>query len=154
MNATTAKSLAVLQNALEKAPDSAKPALLEVIRRTKLANERAQQQLNLNNNQLVLPPVIKPNIIPSVPADKPKYIPPRNNSLNPTEPRPFNKPNMQNLLPQSGINNQTNSTANGGDANNYNQPNTVEAGNNDNKYNQTLPGTNLRLPTTVNPGVK
>jgi hypothetical protein len=61
---------------------------------------------------------------------------------------------MQNLLPQSGINNQTNSTANGGDANNYNQPNTVEAGNNDNKYNQTLPGTNLRLPTTVNPGVK
>jgi hypothetical protein len=106
MNASTAKSLAILQNALEKAPDSAKPALLEVIQRTKNANERAQQQLKLNTNQQVLPPGLKPNIIPPAPADKPKYIPPRNNSLNPSEPRPLYKPNLQNVLPQSGVNNQ------------------------------------------------
>ena len=106
MNASTAKSLALLQNALEKAPDSAKPALLEVIQRTKNANERAQRQLNLNNNQQILPPGLKPNIIPPVPADKPKYMPPRNNSLNPSEPRPFYKQNLQNVLPQSGVNNQ------------------------------------------------
>jgi len=60
MSATTAKSLAELQNALEKAPDSAKPALLEVIQRTKKANERAHQQLNLDNNQQALPSGPKP----------------------------------------------------------------------------------------------
>jgi len=143
MNASTAKSLAVLQNALEKAPDSAKPALLEVIRRTKIANERAQQQLNLNNSQQALPPAIKPNIVPAIPADKPKYIPPRNNSLNPSEPRPFNKPNLPNVLPQGGVNNQTNTVKNSDDNN--------EA---DSRYNQTQTSPNLRLPIKVNPVVK
>ena len=115
MNATTAKSLAELQNALANAPDSAKPALLEVIQRTKQANIRAQQQLNLDNNQQVIPPVIKP-----------------------VDPRPFNKPNLQNVLPQGGVNNQSN-TADTGD---------------DNKYNQTQTVPNWNLPKTVNPVVK
>jgi hypothetical protein len=107
MNATTAKSLTILQNALEKAPDSAKPALQEVIQRTKKANERAQLQLKWNNNPQVAPPGLKPNIIPTVPVDKPKYIPPRNNDLKPAEPRTFKKPSLQNVLPQGGANNQT-----------------------------------------------
>ena len=154
MNASTAKSLAVLQDALEKAPESAKPALLEVIRRTKLANERAQQQLILNNSRQALPPVIKPNIVPTIPADRPKYIPPRNNNLNPVDPRPFIKPNLQNVLPQGGVNNQTDSTTGGSDDNNYNQTNTTRDGNSDNKFDQALPGTNLHLQPRVNPIVK
>jgi hypothetical protein len=154
MNATTAKSLAVLQNALEKAPDSAKPALLEVIRRTKLANERAQQQLILNNNQQFLPPAVKPNIIPTVPADRPKYIPPRNNNLNPADPRPFIKPDLRNVPPQGGVINQTDSTTDGRDNNDYNQTNPTQENNSGNTLNQALPGTNLRLPTRLNPIVK
>lgn len=154
MNTSTAKSLAVLQNALEKAPESAKPALLEVIRRTKLANERAQQQLILNNSQQALPPVIKPNIVPTVPADRPKYIPPRNNGLNPTDPRPFIKPNLQNVLPQGGVNNQPGSGTTGIDDNNNNQTSSTQDVNSGNTFNQPLPGTNLRLPTRVNPLVK
>ncbi len=154
MNASTAKSLAVLQDALEKAPESAKPALLEVIRRTKLANERAQQQLNLNNNQQFLPPAVKPNIVPAVPADRPKYIPPGNNNLNPADPRPFIKPNLQNVPPQGGLNNPTGSTTDGSNDKNYNQTNTTQDGNSGNTINQALPGTNLRLPARVNPIVK
>jgi hypothetical protein len=154
MNASTAKSLAVLQDALEKAPESAKPALLEVIRRTKLANERAQHQLNLNNNQQVPPPAVKPNIVPAVPADRPKYIPPRNNNLNPADPRPFIKPNLQNVLPQGGLNNPTGSTTDGSNDKSYNQTNTTQDGNSGNTINQALPGTNLRLPARVNPIVK
>jgi hypothetical protein len=154
MNTSTAKSLAVLQNALEKAPESAKPALLEVIRRTKLANERAQQQLILNNSQQALPPVIKPNIVPTVPADRPKYIPPRNNGLNPTDPRPFIKPNLQNVLPQGGVNNQPGPGTTGIDDNNNNQTSSAQDVNSGNTFNQPLPGTNLRLPTRVNPLVK
>ena len=168
MNATTAKSLAVLQNALDKAPDSAKPALLEVIQRTRKANERAQQQLNLDNNQQALPHDLKPNTVPTVPADKPKYMP-RNNSLNPAEPRHLNKPNLQNVLPQGSVHNQTDTTDNGDDANTENQTNTADNGDDaktenqtnttgdgdkDNRFNQTQPGTNLRLPTPVNPIVK
>ena len=117
MNATTAKSLTILQNALEKAPDSAKPALQEVIQRTKKANERAQLQLKLKNKQQVVPPGLKPNIIPTVPVDKPKYIPPRKNDLKPAEPRTFNKPTLQNALPQGGVNNQINTSEDSGDDN-------------------------------------
>jgi len=39
INASTTKSLAILENALDKAPDSAKPTLNELIERTKRANE-------------------------------------------------------------------------------------------------------------------
>ena len=137
MNTTTANSLAALQDALEKAPDSAKPALLEVIRRTKSANERAQQRLNLNANQQA--PGITPNTIPSIPTDKPKHVPPLNNNLKPVEPHPFGKPLLQNTLPFGGVNNQ---------------PNDVDHGNNDDRDNQPSPGTNLNLPPAVNPVVK
>jgi hypothetical protein len=154
MNASTAKSLAVLQNALANAPDSAKPALLEVIRRTKIANERAQLQLNLNNNQHSLPPVIKPNIIPPVLPDKPKYIPPLNNNLRPNEPRPFIKPHLQNVLPQDGVNNQANTVDNGDEANKYRQADTVDRADDNLKYNQAPPLPNLRSPNVVNPIVK
>jgi len=136
INASTAKSLAILQNALEKAPDSTKPALQEVIQRTKKANERAQQQLNLGSNQKLPPPVIRPNIIPAVPPDKPKYLPPFNNNLRPNEPRPFNKPNSQNLLPQSGVNNQTDNI------------------DDDDKNIQTPPASNLRSQDSVDSPVK
>lgn len=169
MNSSTAKSLAVLQNALENAPDSAKPALLEVIKRTKIANERAQQQLNIKNNQQVLPPGFKPNIKPPVPGDKPKYIPPPNSNLKPAEPRPLDKPIIQNVLPQGGVNNQTTTADENNDDNKYNQTNTVnesnddeknnqdntvEDDNDDNETNQTQPATNLRLPGMVNPIIR
>jgi len=154
MNTTTAKSLAALQDALEKAPDSAKPALLEVIRRTKLANEHAQHQLNLDNGQQALPPGLTPNIIPSIPADKLKHVPPLNNNLKPNEPHPFNKPVLQNTLPSGGANNQTDDVDNSNNDNKYNQTDTLDKGNNDNEDNQTSPGTNLHLPPVVNPVVK
>ncbi|MCX5997396.1 MAG: DUF5667 domain-containing protein [Chloroflexi bacterium] len=115
MNATTAKSLAALQNALANAPDSAKPALLEVIQHTRQANIRALQQLNLDNSQQAPPSGLKPNAMPTVPADKPKYIPPLNNNFKPVDPHPFNKPDLHNALPQGGVNNHTGTTDNSDD---------------------------------------
>ncbi|MCX6000967.1 MAG: DUF5667 domain-containing protein [Chloroflexi bacterium] len=135
MSATTAKSLAELQNALANAPDSAKPALLEVIQRTKQANIRAQQQLNLDNSRQTLPSGLTPNTIPAAPADKPKYIPPLNNNFKPVDPHPFNKPDLKNALPQGGENNQTGTTDNS----------------DDNKYNRTNTVPDWNLPKTVNP---
>ena len=154
MNTTTAKSLAILQNVLEKAPDSAKPALEDVIQRTKKANERAQQQLKLDNRKHLLPSGAKPNIIPAVPADKPKYIPPANNNRKLYEPLPFDKPNLQNGLPRGGMDNQTNNAYNDGDDNKYHETNAADNSSNDNKYNQTQPATNIRLPAIVNPLIK
>jgi hypothetical protein len=154
MNASTAKSLAELQDALEKAPESAKPALLEVIRRTKIANVRAQEQLNININRQVLPPVLTPGVVPTVPLDKPKYIPPRNNNLNPADPRPFNKPNLQNALPQGGVNNQADIAGDSGDDNGSNQTNPADDDGEANESHLILPGPNFRLPAKVNPIVK
>ena len=96
MNTTTAKSLAILQNALEKAPDSAKPALQEVIQRTRIANERAQQQLNLDSNQKAQPLGNTPKIIP---------------------PAPLDKPIIKKVLPRHGVDNQTNTVDNHDDDN-------------------------------------
>jgi hypothetical protein len=117
MNTSTAKSLAVLQNALEKAPESAKPALLEVIKRTRMANERAQEHLNPDDNQRFVPPGPRSNTVPAVPSDKPQYTPPHDNNIRPAEPRPFNRPNPQNVPPQYGVDNQTDSANHGEDAN-------------------------------------
>jgi hypothetical protein len=61
---------------------------------------------------------------------------------------------LQNVLPQGGVNNQTDSTTGGSDDNNYNQTNTTQDVNSGNTFNQPLPGTNLRLPARVNPLVK
>jgi hypothetical protein len=86
-------------------------------------------------------------------VDKPKYIPPRKNDLKPAEPRTFNKPTLQNAPPQGSVNNQTNTADDSADDNTDNQINTAE-NNDDNTSNQTRPGTNLRLPATVNSVVK
>ena len=150
MNTSTAKSLAVLQNALEKAPESAKPALLEVIQHTRTANERARHQLNLNGDDKSVPPVNKSTVIPAVPGEKPKYQPPLNNNVKPTEQRTYNKPNIQNVLPQGNVNNQTGSTDNSSGENSDGQADTSGNRDDDNKLNQLQPGTNLRLPALVN----
>jgi hypothetical protein len=150
MNTSTAKSLAVLQNALEKAPESAKPALLEVIQHTRTANERARHQLNLNGNDKSAPPVNKSNVIPAVPGDKPKYVAPLNNNLKPYEQHTNNKPNVQNVLPQGSVNNQTGTTDNSSGENSGSQTDTSDDRDDDNRLNQVQPGTNLRLPALVN----
>jgi len=143
MNTTTAKSLALLQKALEKAPDSSKSALEDVIQHTKKANERAQQQLKLDTKKHISTPGVKYNTIPAVPADKPKYIPPVNNNHKPAEPLPVNKPTIQ-----------TNTADNSSEKNSYYQTDTSGDRDHDNKYNQTQPGSNLRLPAIVNPITK
>jgi hypothetical protein len=154
MNTTTAKSLAILQNVLEKAPDSAKPALEDVIRRTKKAHERAQQQLKLDDSKHLLPSGVKPDIIPAAPAGKPKYIPPANNNHKLDAPLPLNKRNLQNGFRQGSVDNQTNNAYNDDDDDKYNQTNTADNSSNDNRYNQTQPATNMRLPALVNPVIK
>jgi hypothetical protein len=154
MNTTTAKSLARLQKALEKAPDSSKSALEDVIQHTKKANERAQQQLKLYTNKHLSTPGVKPDIIPSVPAGKPKYIPPANNNHKLDAPLPLNKRNLQNGFRQGSVDNQTNNAYNDDDDDKYNQTNTADNSSNDNRYNQTQPATNMRLPALVNPVIK
>ncbi|MFA5399557.1 MAG: DUF5667 domain-containing protein [Dehalococcoidia bacterium] len=65
LNSSTAKSLATLQDALDKAPESAKPAIIQAIERVKKANEWSQG--NSNSGQNYKPPIIQPG---------PKYVPP------------------------------------------------------------------------------
>ncbi len=65
LNSSTAKSLATLQDALDKAPESAKPAIIKAIERVKRANEWSQKNPgNTDNNK---PQILQP---------KPQYIPP------------------------------------------------------------------------------
>ncbi len=68
LNSSTAKSLATLQAALDKAPESAKPAIIKAIERVKKANEWSQ--VNSNGGQNYKPPIIQP---------RPKYVPPTTN---------------------------------------------------------------------------
>jgi len=104
LNSSTAKSLSALQDALDKAPESARPAIIKAIERVKKANEWSQRNLNQDQDQNTRPDVFipKPNTFPLkplpdtvkpnrdindnfVPPDKPRYIPPRNTILtNPT----------------------------------------------------------------------
>lgn len=103
LNSSTAKSLATLQDALKKAPESARPAIIKTIERVKKANTWSQKNLNADQGQDDKPEIIipKPNTFPVKPLpdtnktnrdngnfvtpDKPKYIPRLNNSLsNPT----------------------------------------------------------------------
>ena len=95
LNSTTARSLTTLQDALENAPDSARPAILNAIERVKKANEWSQQNLNQGQQQdnkpedftpkpesfpvKPLPDVKKPERVGNdnfVTPDKPRYIPP------------------------------------------------------------------------------
>ena len=124
LNSSTAKSLATLQDALNKAPESDKPAILKAIERVKKTNQWSQQ--NLSEDQDDKPEIIvpKPNTWPVKPLpdsrnlnrddnnrlivpDKPKYTPPANNRLwNPTldtvKP-PVNVPNTQIQVPSTKI---------------------------------------------------
>jgi outer membrane murein-binding lipoprotein Lpp len=129
LNSSTAKSLAALQDALAKAPESARPAIINAIERIKKANEWSQRNLNEDpedqgqdekQENLIprpntlpvrpLPDAIKPNRDTEgrlIPADKPKYIPPLNNNLPRKNQLPLNKPVTQGTVIPGGINNQT-----------------------------------------------
>jgi len=68
LNSSTAKSLATLQDALDKAPESARPAIIQAIERMKKANEWSQKNYDQSpGNQ---PQMIQP---------RPKYEPPTTN---------------------------------------------------------------------------
>lgn len=101
INSSTAHSLTALQDALDKAPESTKPAVIKAIERVKKTNEWSQhnsdedQQSQEDKPKTITP---KPNTFPVKPSpdalkpnsdnndhfispDKPKYIPPVNNNL-------------------------------------------------------------------------
>jgi hypothetical protein len=102
LNSSTAKSLATLQDALDKSPESARPAIIKAIERVKKANEWSQHNSNEDQEQDDNPEVIvpRPNTFPVkplpdgvkpnrdnndnfVPPDKPKFIPPLNKRVSP-----------------------------------------------------------------------
>jgi hypothetical protein len=68
LNSSTAKSLATLQDALDKAPESARPAIIKAIERVKKANKWSRK--NSSNTQ-----DNKPQLYPQ----KPRYVPPTTN---------------------------------------------------------------------------
>jgi len=68
LNSSTAKSLATLQDALDKAPESAKPAIIKAIEHVKKANEWSQKNTTGNQDN-------KPQVFPQ----KPRYVPPTTN---------------------------------------------------------------------------
>jgi len=103
LNSSTAKSLTTLQDALDNAPESARPAILNAIERVKKSNEWSQQNLNQGQQQYNKPEDFtpKPDGFPVKPLpdvkkpvrdgndnfvtpDKPRYIPPLNTA--PTKP--------------------------------------------------------------------
>jgi len=96
LNTSTAKSLATLQDALDKAPESAKPAIIKAIERVKKANEWSQQ--NFNSDQDNKPEIIIP---------RPKYIPPTTNRLNSPTTNTVKPtvilPNTQKLVPSTSV---------------------------------------------------
>lgn len=61
INASSAKSLTILQNALDKAPASAKPNLSQIIERTKITNERINAHHLPDSNLKPVPPGSKLN---------------------------------------------------------------------------------------------
>ncbi len=75
INTSNAKSLKVLENALEKAPDSVKPTIKEMIERTRQTNVRLRIELQKETDEKPVPPVIKQNtgsiIKPRLDIDKP-----------------------------------------------------------------------------------
>jgi len=101
LSSSTAKSLTALQDALDKAPESTRPAVIKAIERVKKTNEWSRhnsdedQQYQEDKPKTItpkpnnfpmkpLPDALKPNRGNSgnfVPTDKPKYIPPVNNNL-------------------------------------------------------------------------
>jgi hypothetical protein len=102
LNSSTAHSLTTLQDALDKAPESARPAIIKAIERVKKANEWSQhnsdedQQYREDEPETIkprpntfpvkpLPDGVKPNRDNDdkfVPPDKPTYIPHLNTNLN------------------------------------------------------------------------
>jgi hypothetical protein len=129
LNSSTAKSLAALQDALAKAPEADRPAIIKAIERIKKANEWSQRNLNEdredqgqdNKQENVIPrtntlPVrplpdgLKPNLDDEghiITPDRPKYIPPLNNNLPRNNQLPLNKPLTQGTVIPGGINDQT-----------------------------------------------
>lgn len=102
VNQSTLKSLTILQNALDKAPDSVKPNLNQVIERTKKVNEQIQLPIQnpshdvhpKQNKEGTKPPheTTKPSSVkpsPDLPADKPKPLPGSSN-INPVPGRGYN----------------------------------------------------------------
>ena len=100
LSSSSARSLATLQDALDKAPESAKPAIIKAIERMKKANEWSQQNLNQGQQQDNKPGdfIPKPENFPVKPLpdvqkpkrdgndnfvtpDKPRYIPPLDKDL-------------------------------------------------------------------------
>ncbi|MDD5398541.1 MAG: DUF5667 domain-containing protein, partial [Dehalococcoidia bacterium] len=106
LNSSTAKSLATLQDALDKAPESAKPAIIQAIERVKKANQWSQSNSNIGQDNK--PQIIQPG---------PKYVPPTTNrstdtntttntttnTVKPTVVLPY----TQKLLPSTSDNNST-----------------------------------------------
>jgi len=101
LNSSTAKSLATLQDALEKAPESAKPAIIKAIERVKKANEWSQPNLTEGRDNKLDIFTPRPDNFPLKPPsdskrfysdnksdlllpDKPKYIPQWNKQSNPS----------------------------------------------------------------------
>jgi len=129
LNSSTAKSLAALQDALAKAPESARPAIINAIERIKKANEWSQRNVDEdteNQDQEEKPKIIipTPENLPLKPLpdgikpriddeghiivpDKPRYVPPLSNNLPYKDPLPFNKPVSPGTVIPGGINNQT-----------------------------------------------
>jgi hypothetical protein len=126
LNSSTAKSLTALQVALDKAPESARPAIIKSIERVKKANEWSQHKMNEEQDREDKPETVipRPNTLPLKPLpdgvkpnrdneghiitpDKPKYIPPLNNNLaNPateTVKPPVTVPNTQIQLPVTPV---------------------------------------------------
>jgi len=88
INASAAKSLTLLQNALDKAPASAKPTLNELIERTKRANEKFQIQPVQPIPSTDQKPVV-PNIRPDTGLPRP---PPDISHQDPDKTAPFFRP--------------------------------------------------------------
>jgi hypothetical protein len=129
LNSSTAKSLAALQDALPKAPESARPAIIKSIERIKKANEWSQRNLNedpedqgQDDEQRTIQP--RPNTLPVKPLpdgvkprldedghiitpDRPQYIPPLNNNLPRKDLLPLNKPVSTDTVVPGEMNNQT-----------------------------------------------
>jgi hypothetical protein len=105
IDTSNVKSITVLQNALEKAPETVKPTIKELIERTKKINEnlKRKHQMDNENKQLPVRPntgTIKPPILPPVDKSKPAN----------TDVVPPSAPIKPGLQPKSSLQGQTDAT--------------------------------------------